>query len=69
MTSKPVIAIVDDDASVRTAMSCMVESFEYSVGAFESADEFLRSDHVHGTACLILDVQMPRTSVWSCTAG
>jgi CheY-like chemotaxis protein len=52
VTSKPVIAIVDDDASVRTAMSCMVESFGYSVGAFESADDFLRSDHVHGTGVL-----------------
>jgi len=59
VTSKPVIAIVDDDESVRAAMSGMVESFGYSVGLFESADEFLQSDGPAGTACLILDVQMP----------
>jgi FixJ family two-component response regulator len=62
VTSKPVIAIVDDDESVRVAVSGMVESFGYSVGSFESADEFLRSDRVDGTSCLILDVQMPGTS-------
>ena len=39
-------------------MSCNLESSGYSVGAFESADEFLRTDHVHGTACLILDVDV-----------
>jgi FixJ family two-component response regulator len=58
----PVITIVDDDESVRTAMRDMVESFGYTVGAFSSADEFLRSDRLHDTACLILDIQMPGMS-------
>jgi FixJ family two-component response regulator len=62
VTSKSVIAIVDDDESVREAMCGMVESFGYSVGLFESADEFLGSDRLGGTDCLILDVQMPGTS-------
>jgi FixJ family two-component response regulator len=40
----------------------MVESFGFTVGAFESADEFLQSDRLHDTACLILDIQMPGMS-------
>lgn len=59
---RPVIAIVDDDESVRTAMSGMVESFGFSVGTYESADQFLQSDSVGGASCLILDVQMPGKS-------
>jgi FixJ family two-component response regulator len=62
VTGKPMIAIVDDDESVRDAVSGMVESFGYSADLFESADEFLRSDRLEGTSCLILDVQMPGTS-------
>jgi len=58
----PVIAIVDDDESVRVGMSGMVESFGFSVGQFGSADEFLQSERVDRTACLILDIQMPGTS-------
>jgi FixJ family two-component response regulator len=55
----PVVSIIDDDESVRTAMRDMVESFGFTVGAFASAEEFLRSERLHDTACLILDVQMP----------
>jgi FixJ family two-component response regulator len=62
VSSKPTIAIVDDDESVRDAVSGMVESFGYAVGTFESADDFLRSGSADGTACLILDIQMPGTS-------
>lgn len=59
MSAKPVITIVDDDESVRTAMGGMVESYGYAVGTFESADKFLKSGTVTDTDCLILDVQMP----------
>ena len=62
MTSKPVIAVVDDDESVRTAVGGMLETLGYSAGVFESAEAFLNSGGVAGTACLILDVQMPGTS-------
>jgi FixJ family two-component response regulator len=55
----PVISIVDDDESVRTAMKDMVESFGYAVVAFASGTEFLRSDRLHDSACLIADVRMP----------
>ena len=43
-------------------MRDMVESFGLTVGAFASAEEFLRSERLHDTACLILDVQMPGMS-------
>ena len=60
MGNPPVISIVDDDESVRTAMKDMVESFGYAVVAFASGAEFLRSDRLRDSACLIADVRMPR---------
>lgn len=62
MSRTPNISIVDDDESVRTAMSDLVESFGFTVGTFGSADEFLGSKLLHDTACLILDIQMPGMS-------
>lgn len=59
MKDEPLIAIVDDDESVRTAMGGMVESFGYSPLTFESGEEFLKSDKLPDASCLILDVQMP----------
>jgi len=55
----PLISIVDDDESVRTAMRDMVESFGYAVVAFASGPEFLASDRLRDIACLITDVRMP----------
>jgi len=60
--TEPLIAIVDDDESVRTAMGGMVESFGYAPVTFESAGEFLKSDKLPDASCLILDVQMPGMS-------
>lgn len=62
MSNERLIAIVDDDESVRFGMSGMVESFGYSTVTFESAHEFLRSDEASGASCLILDIQMPGMS-------
>src|ERR1700726_4252381 len=62
MGNGPVIAIVDDDESSRAAMRGMVESLGYTVVAFASAVEFLESDRVHASACLIADVRMPGIS-------
>ena len=58
LSDEALIAIVDDDESVRVAMGGMVESFGYTPATFESADDFLNSDQLHGASCLILDVQM-----------
>ena len=51
------IAIVDDDESVRELTKALVRSLGYAARTFPSAEEFLRSDF-DDTSCLILDVQM-----------
>ncbi len=62
MPKTPEITIVDDDASVRMAVSRLVRSLGYVAHAFPSADEFLKSQELESTSCLIADVQMPRMS-------
>jgi FixJ family two-component response regulator len=59
VSSAPVVSIVDDDDSVRTAMSSLVRSLGYEACVFASAEDFLASPHRHDTSCLIVDVQMP----------
>jgi FixJ family two-component response regulator len=54
----PVISIVDDDESVREVTTGLVRSFGYVAAPFASAEEFLQSDCVRDTSCLISDVQM-----------
>ena len=56
------IAIVDDDDVVREAMKSLVRSLGYNVSTFGSADEFLKSEQVRDTSCLITDLQMPELS-------
>jgi len=53
------VAIVDDDESVREAMSGLMRSLGFSVKAFSSGEGFLRSNCLRRAACLIADVQMP----------
>lgn len=53
------ISIVDDDESVREATKGLVRSLGYATATFASAEEYLRSDRVRDTSCLITDVQMP----------
>ena len=55
----PVISIIDDDESVREATRCLVRSLGYVAAVFSSAEEFLGSERVNETACLITDIQMP----------
>jgi FixJ family two-component response regulator len=59
MTPQHCIAIVDDDQSVREAAMNLFRSMGFPVVAFASAEEFLDSDSVERTSCLVLDVQMP----------
>lgn len=54
----PMISIVDDDESVREATKGLVRSLGFNASAFASAEEFLRSDRLNDTACLITDIQM-----------
>jgi FixJ family two-component response regulator len=62
MSCLPLIAIVDDDVMVREATKDLVETFGFEARAFTSADEFMNSDCVDRTSCLIADVQMRGTN-------
>ena len=57
-----VISIVDDDKSFRGAIARLIRSLGHFVAAFESAEDFLQSDRLNETECLICDVRMPRMS-------
>ena len=56
------ISIVDDDASIREALKSLMRSARFDVEAFASAEEFLASERLSDTACLILDVTLPGMS-------
>src|ERR1700742_906582 len=58
------ISIVDDDASIREALKSLMRSARFDVEAFASAEEFLASERLNHTACLILDVSLPGMSVF-----
>jgi FixJ family two-component response regulator len=58
----PVVSIVDDNASVREATRGLVRSAGFNAVTFASAEEFLESNRVIDTSCLIADVQMPGLS-------
>jgi FixJ family two-component response regulator len=58
LSKVPIISVIDDDESVRTAMNSLLSSIGMIVHLFESAEDFLRSPYVSDTACLITDVQM-----------
>jgi len=55
----PLVATVDDDASVRKSTTRLIRSFGYRAEAFASGEEFLSSPEASRTACLVLDVRMP----------
>ena len=58
---EPLVAIVDDDPSVRQSARRLIASLGHRVEAFGSAEEFLESGRATRTACLIVDVRMPGT--------
>ena len=53
------VAIVDDDRSVQSALKDLMESAGLPAECFASAEEFLKSDRRGETACLVSDVRMP----------
>ncbi len=61
-TGRPVIGIVDDDSSVRTAVGRLVRSQGFAAEVFPSGEELLGSDRLSGFSCLIVDVAMPGMS-------
>jgi FixJ family two-component response regulator len=60
--STPVVCVIDDDDSLRTAIARLLKAVGYEVRAYASAGEFLLDGPYHGPACLLLDVQMPGPS-------
>jgi FixJ family two-component response regulator len=56
------VAIIDDDDLMRTALQGLLKSAGFKAQAFASAEEFLRSGQQHDTACLITDIRMPGMS-------
>jgi FixJ family two-component response regulator len=58
----PLVAIIDDDPSMRAAMTSLVRSFGCEVKAFPSATAFLRYRDVPRVVCVVVDVCMPHTS-------
>lgn len=62
MSTRPLISVVDDDESVRESLPDLLKEFGFDAQAFSSAEEFLASDSVSQTSCLLLDVAMPGMS-------
>jgi FixJ family two-component response regulator len=56
------VAIVDDDESMRSAIQGLMKAVGLSAQAFASAEEFLNSGQQNNTACLIADIRMPGMS-------
>lgn len=54
-----VVCVVDDDESVRESLPDLLNEFGYAVRTFSSALEFLASDALDQTSCLLLDIAMP----------
>ena len=67
MARRLLIAVVDDDESVRDSLPDLLREFGFAVEPFSSALEFLASNVVSRTDCLILDVAMPGMSGLTCT--
>lgn len=62
MVTRPLITVVDDDESVRESLPDLLKEFGFEARTFSSAEEFLASDLVDETKCLVLDVAMPGMS-------
>jgi len=56
------ISIVDDDESMREAIQSLLRSVGFRAKTFASGEQFLQSEQIEHTACLILDVRMPGMS-------
>ncbi len=56
---RSLVSVVDDDESVRESLPDLLKTCGFMVQAFSSAEEFLASDFVGQTKCLILDIAMP----------
>jgi FixJ family two-component response regulator len=62
MIARSLVSVVDDDESVRESLPHLLRKFGFAAEAFASAEEFLASEFVGQTRCLILDIAMPGMS-------
>ena len=62
MSEVPLVAVVDDDESVREATQSLLLSAGFRAAVFASAEDFLQAPQRQDTACLIVDVRMPGMS-------
>jgi FixJ family two-component response regulator len=56
------VAIVDDDESIRSSLLGLMKALDFRSEAFESAEEYLKSGQQRNTACLITDLRLPGIS-------
>lgn len=59
---RSLIAVVDDDESIRESLPDLLREFGFAARSFASAEEYLASDCIGETRCLILDIAMPGMS-------
>jgi FixJ family two-component response regulator len=62
MSARSLVAVVDDDDSIRESLPDVLRGFGFDVEAFASAEEFLAVGALHSAHCLILDIAMPGVS-------
>jgi FixJ family two-component response regulator len=62
MSPRALVSVVDDDESVRDSLPDLLWEFGFRAKAFPAAEEFLASDDLSQTRCLILDIAMPGMS-------
>ncbi len=60
--TRPLVSVVDDDESVRESLPDLLKEFGFAPRVFSSPEEFLASDCVDQTKCLVLDIAMPGMS-------
>jgi FixJ family two-component response regulator len=60
--TRPIVSVVDDDESVRESLPDLLKEFGFAPRVFSSPEEFLASDCVDQTKCLVLDIAMPGMS-------
>jgi len=59
MVTRALITVVDDDESVRESLPDLLREFGFEAQTFSSAEDFLASESIAETRCLLLDVAMP----------
>jgi FixJ family two-component response regulator len=58
-SKRSLVSVVDDDKSIRESLPDLLHEFGFSAQTFSSAEEFLDSEYIGQTRCLILDISMP----------